>query len=150
MSTAEVVVAGDAAARAACFAIRTAVFVDEQGVRSDEEFDEHEAGATHLLARIDGRAVGTLRWRVLPSDTAKIERVAVLREVRGQGVGLLLVEAAVRQLAAAGIRSAVLNAQTTAAAFYGRLGFAVSGELFDEAGIPHVPMRLDDLGSKHR
>ena len=145
MSVTVVDIARDDAERATCYAIRTAVFVDEQGVPLDEELDEHEALATHLLARIDGRPVGTLRWRVVPPGVAKIERVAVLREARGSGLGRVLVEEALRQAAAAGIPSAVLNAQISACDFYRRLGFVVVGEPFHEAGIAHVHMQLVDV-----
>ena len=135
----------DAAERATCLAIRTAVFVHEQGVPLDEEIDEHEATATHLLAFVDGRPVGTLRWRVVPSATAKIERVAVLCEARGLGIGRLLMGEVLRQIAATGIGSAVLNAQTGASTFYLRLGFQLDDEPFDEAGIEHVRMRLQPI-----
>lgn len=134
-----------AAERATCLAIRTAVFVHEQGVPLDEEIDEHEATATHLLAFVGGRPVGTLRWRVMPPATAKIERVAVLREARNLGLGRLLMDEALRQIAAAGIDTAVLNAQTGAASFYLRLGFQFDGEPFDEAGIEHIRMRLQPI-----
>ncbi|MFZ1430170.1 MAG: GNAT family N-acetyltransferase [Geminicoccaceae bacterium] len=143
MSVPVVGIAGDEAERHISYAIRTAVFVDEQGVPLDEELDEHDAQATHLLARIGGRPVGTLRWRVVPPDTVKIERVAVLREARGSGLGRMLIEMALQQAAAAGFSRAVLNAQAVAVEFYRRLGFVVAGEPFDEAGIPHVPMQLD-------
>jgi predicted GNAT family N-acyltransferase len=134
--------AGDAD-RAACFAIRVAVFVNEQGVAMREELDTHDATATHLLAVMDGRPVGTLRWRVLPGATAKIERVAVLREARGLGLGRVLMRQALERIAAAGPGSIVLNAQTAAADFYRQLGFVAEGLPFDEAGIEHVRMRLD-------
>jgi predicted GNAT family N-acyltransferase len=131
--------------REACFAIRVAVFVDEQGVPLDEELDEHDRTATHLLAVVDDRPVGTLRWRPLPSSTAKIERVAVLAKARGLGVGRLLMGAALRGIADAGIKVAVLNAQTGATEFYRRLGFVAEGDPFDDAGIEHVRMRLEPV-----
>ena len=145
MSAPVIGIAGDEAERAICYAIRTTVFVDEQGVPLDEELDEHEAQATHLVARVDGRPVGTLRWRVVPPATAKIERVAVLRDMRGAGLGRMLIEAALQQAAAAGIHRALLNAQASAVDFYRRLGFVIAGEPFDEAGIPHVRMQLDNV-----
>ncbi len=145
MSAPVIGIAGDKAERAVCYAIRTAVFVDEQGVLLDEELDEHEAQATHLVARVDGRPVGTLRWRVVPPATAKIERVAVLREMRGAGLGRMLIEAALQQAAAAGIHRTVLNAQAVAIDFYRHLGFTIVGEPFDEAGIPHVRMLLEKV-----
>jgi predicted GNAT family N-acyltransferase len=127
----------------ACFAIRIAVFVDEQGVRANAELDEHEATATHLLALAEGRPAGTLRWRVVPPGTAKIERVAVLREARSLGVGHALLTEALRQVVAApGITAAALYAQTRVEPFYRRFGFVAEGEPFDEDGIEHVRMRL--------
>jgi predicted GNAT family N-acyltransferase len=135
--------ASSATDREACFAIRIAVFVDEQGVPADAELDGHEPAATHLLASSRGRPVGTLRWRVVPAGTAKIERVAVLREARSLGVGRALLAEALRQAAATpAITEAVLHAQTHAQAFYRRFGFVAEGEPFDEDGIEHVRMRL--------
>lgn len=143
MSNVAVREAASDADRQACFAIRIAVFVDEQGVVLRDELDEHDATAAHLLAVRGGSPVGTLRWRVLSPATAKIERVAVRREARGLGLGKVLVERALGMIGAAGLRSTVLNAQTTAADFYRGLGFVAEGLPFDEAGIEHVRMRRD-------
>ncbi len=142
MTETSIRIATDPAERAQCMAIRVAVFVDEQGVPADEELDQHDAAATHLVALNAGRPLGTLRWRIVPPATAKIERVAVLREARTLGLGRLLMREALRQVAEAGIRTAILNAQTTVTGFYERFGFVVDGEPFDEAGIEHVRMRL--------
>jgi predicted GNAT family N-acyltransferase len=125
----------------AAFALRFAVFVEEQGVSPELELDAHETRSTHLVAREDGEVVGTLRWREVAPGVGKVERVAVRRDRRGQGVGVLLVRAALAELAAAGLTEAVLHAQVTARAFYERLGFRTEGEPFDEDGIPHVRMR---------
>jgi predicted GNAT family N-acyltransferase len=134
--------AASPADRDACFAIRKAVFVDEQGVPAEVELDEHDAAATHLLALAGNRPVGTMRWRIVAPGVAKLERVAVLRDARGLGAGAALMSEALRQLAAAGPAQAVLHAQTSARGFYERLGFAVEGAPFDEEGIEHVRMRL--------
>jgi predicted GNAT family N-acyltransferase len=135
--------ADGAADREACFAIRIAVFVDEQGVPADAEFDGHEPTATHLLALSHGRPVGTLRWRVVPPGAAKVERVAVLREARALGVGRALLAVALRQVAATpAITEAVVHAQIRAQPFYRAFGFVAEGEPFDEDGIEHVRMRL--------
>ena len=143
MSGVLVRLAASEADRQACFAIRIAVFVEEQGVALREELDEHDAAATQLLAVEDGRPLGTLRWRVPTPGTAKIERVAVLREARGLGLGSLLMDRALAMIGAAGLRSSVLNAQTAATDFYRRLGFVPEGAPFDEAGIEHIRMRRD-------
>jgi predicted GNAT family N-acyltransferase len=131
----------DEAERERCFAIRKAVFVDEQGVALDVELDGHDASATHLLAEIDGRPIGTMRWRMAAPGQAKIERVAVLRDARGTGVGAELIRAAMDQIKASGAEEAVLHAQSSAAAFYQKLGFLPEGTPFLEDGIEHVRMR---------
>lgn len=127
--------------RERCFAIRKTVFVDEQGVALDVELDAHDACASHLLAEIDGRPVGTMRWRMAAPGRAKIERVAVLREARGNGVGAELIRAAMDQIKSSGAGEAVLHAQSSATAFYQKLGFQLEGERFFEEGIEHVRMR---------
>jgi predicted GNAT family N-acyltransferase len=132
----------DPAGREAAFRIRTTVFCDEQGVSPEAELDAHDATAIHLLALAHGRPVGAMRWRVVPTGKAKIERVAVLREARQLGIGRALMLEALRQVAAAGLTEAVLHAQTAASAFYARLGFVAEGEPFDEEGIEHIRMRL--------
>ena len=140
----EVRPARDASEREAAFALRRAVFVEEQGVPLPAELDEHEDAATHLLAYDpEGRVVGTARWRPYGPGgrSGKIERVAVGRGERGRGIGVALVEAALADLRAAGLGEAVLHAQAHARAFYERLGFAAEGEPFDEEGIAHVRMR---------
>jgi predicted GNAT family N-acyltransferase len=126
----------------AAFTIRWLVFVAEQGVPLADEFDGLDAAATHLLAHLAARPVGTLRWRRIAPDTAKIERVAVLRECRRHGVGQALIAACLVQLQEARIATAVLHAQAHAQAFYGRFGFHPEGGPFIEDGIEHVRMRL--------
>jgi predicted GNAT family N-acyltransferase len=140
--------ATERADREACFAIRLGVFVEEQGVPRAAELDEHDlpgAATVHLLALVDGQPAGAMRWRTAPPGTAKIERVAVLAAARGLGIGRLLMGEALRQVAAAGLGSAVLHAQTSARAFYERLGFLAEGDTFDEDGIEHVRMWLEPV-----
>lgn len=123
------------------FAIRRRVFVDEQGVGETLEIDQHEDEARHLLAVRDGESVGTLRIRFLGEGrVAKIERVAVLAEARGAGVGEALMRRALYLAEAAGAPSAVLHAQVRAQHFYRKLGFEPEGGPFIEDGIPHVVM----------
>jgi predicted GNAT family N-acyltransferase len=123
------------------FMIRRRVFVDEQGVGEELEIDAHEAEARHLLALCDGEPVGTLRLRLVGDQrTAKIERVAVLAEARGAGVGEALMRRALDVAETAGARSAVLHAQVQAQNFYHRFGFEPEGAPFIEDGLPHVVM----------
>jgi predicted GNAT family N-acyltransferase len=117
--------------------IREAVFVAEQGVPREIELDDWDERCEHALAYdAGGRAVGT--GRLLPDG--HIGRMAVLREVRGQGVGGRVLDALVERARERGMRRVALNAQTHAAPFYARFGFVVAGDTFMEAGIPHVAM----------
>jgi predicted GNAT family N-acyltransferase len=116
--------------------------VEEQGVPPEAELDAHDAAANHLLALVGEVPVGTMRWRAVAPGRVKLERVAVLVEARGGGIGAALVVEAMRQAEAAGAEEAVLHAQASAEAFYRRLGFVTEGLPFNEEGIPHVRMRL--------
>lgn len=118
-------------------AIRRRVFVDEQQVPPELEWDGEDAGARHWLARQDGRPVGTVR---LLAD-GHIGRLAVLPEARRAGIGAALLEAAVRAAYAVGIREVYLHAQVHALGFYARYGFVSEGPEFMDAGIPHRLMR---------
>ncbi len=121
----------------AAFAIRRDVFCREQGVAEAEEIDGLDPLCRHYLARLDGAAVGTARVRTLAGGDVKIERVAVLKPLRGTGIGKALMA---RALADIGAGQAVLNAQLQVESFYGELGFVAEGEIFQEAGIDHVRM----------
>jgi predicted GNAT family N-acyltransferase len=120
--------------------VRESVFVAEQGVPLELEWDEQDAAALHLLARdANGRPIGTCR--LLPDG--HIGRMAVLRAWRGRGVGSALLAAVVGQARQRGLRRVRLNAQCTALDFYRRHGFVAEGPEFDEAGIPHRHMQLE-------
>jgi predicted GNAT family N-acyltransferase len=122
---------------ARAFEIRRVVFCDEQGVSRMEEFDGLDETCRHFLARVEQVSVGTARIRPLETGETKIERVAVLKEYRGLGVGLALMRQIMEEIGGAPM---VLNAQFHTKAFYKGLGFTAVGEIFDEAGIDHVKM----------
>jgi predicted GNAT family N-acyltransferase len=122
---------------ARAFEIRRVVFCDEQGVSRMEEFDGLDETCRHFQAGVEHITVGTARIRPLETGATKIERVAVLKEYRGLGVGRALMQQIMDEIGAAPI---VLNAQFQTKAFYKGLGFAAVGEIFDEAGIDHVKM----------
>lgn len=128
--------------REQAFAVRLAVFVDEQKVPAELEIDDFEAEAEHLLAFLDDRAIGTLRVRMIEDRHAKIERVAVLAEGRGLGIGLALLREALAMLRQRGCSRVRLHAQTHALGFYERLGFSAYGDVFDEDGIDHQAMTI--------
>ena len=128
---------------AACHALRRTVFIEEQGVPENEELDDQDDRAIHLLAWQDGRAVGSARI-LLDGDTGKIGRVCVLPEARGRGLGAALIRAALDVLRVQpGIGRAKLGSQTHAIGFYEKLGFAAFGPVYDDAGIPHRDMIRD-------
>ncbi len=153
-ATVSVSPARDEAERRAAFALRREVFVGEQGVRPEAEFDAHDRTATHLVARLgaDEVVVGALRWRVAAPGVGKIERVVVRRDLRGSRIGVALMDAVLAELTVAGLAEAVLNAQLAVQTFYERFGFAAEGPVFEEEGIAHVRMRrrLDDPGAVPR
>jgi predicted GNAT family N-acyltransferase len=120
--------------------IREAVFVAEQGVPPEIELDDWDERSEHAIAYDRaGRPVGT--GRLLPDG--HIGRMAVRSESRGSGIGARLLEALIERARARGMRRVALNAQTHAAPFYARFGFAVAGQAFMEAGIPHVAMERE-------
>ncbi|MEO5876577.1 MAG: GNAT family N-acetyltransferase [Streptosporangiaceae bacterium] len=141
MPSPEVRLAVSEADRRQAFAVRIEVFVEEQGVPASLELDEHDATADHFLALLDGQAVGA--GRLLPSDgdLAVLGRLAVRRQARGTGLGVLLVRAVEDRAAERGLRALLLHSQTQATGFYERLGYESYGPEELEAGIPHVWMR---------
>ncbi|MDC2956026.1 GNAT family N-acetyltransferase [Streptomyces gilvifuscus] len=144
-------VAEDPADLEACFAVRKEVFVGEQGVPEDIEYDEYDAVAVHVLAvREDGFTLGTGRLLHGRAAAAKVGgdlsvgslgRLAVAREARGLGVGVALVRAIEDEARALGLTAVDLHAQTHALGFYERLGYEAYGPEYQEAGIPHRAMR---------
>ncbi|WP_158774616.1 GNAT family N-acetyltransferase [Cobetia sp. L2A1] len=118
--------------------IRRIVFMVEQHVPEDEEWDGRDDACEHFLVRLEGRPVGTAR--LLPDG--HVGRVAVLSEARGLGLGQHLMEACILAARQAGHAEVLLDAQTHALVFYQRLGFTAFGDEFIDAGIPHRSMRL--------
>jgi predicted GNAT family N-acyltransferase len=123
------------------YKIRYWVFQIEQGVDPSLEFDGKDEDAEHILASLHGKSVGTARIRFLNSLTAKVERVAVLPEVRGLGIGRKIMEYIFERLTEKQIQEVQINAQEQVRAFYLQLGFEPEGEIFEEADIPHVKMK---------
>ncbi|NEB01640.1 GNAT family N-acetyltransferase [Streptomyces sp. SID13726] len=144
-------VAEDPADREACFSVRKEVFVGEQGVPEDIEYDAFDAVAVHVLAvREDGVPLGT--GRLLHGEAAagktggdpsvgSLGRLAVTQAARGLGVGAALVRAIEDAARARGLAAVDLHAQTHALGFYERLGYVAYGPEFPDAGIAHRAMR---------
>lgn len=126
------------------FKIREEVFVFEQEVNPSDEYDEFEETSTHFLAMLDGKPVGTARWR-FTQNGVKLERFAVLKEARSQGVGQALVLAVLNDISTND--SAIgalkyLHAQLSAVPLYSKFGFEKEGDIFEECNILHYKMKL--------
>jgi predicted GNAT family N-acyltransferase len=120
-------------------AIRTPVFIDEQFVAPDFEWDEIDQSAVHLLATIENAPIACLRI----IDYHKIGRMAVLKAFRRNGLGAALLLEAVNICKVHGSRTIYLSAQTHAIAFYQGCGFKVTSEVYQDVHIPHVDMQLE-------
>ena len=120
-------------------AIRETVFIREQHVPVELEWDEFDAESAHVLATTpQGEAVGTAR--LLPDG--RIGRMAVVRARRGSGIGSAMLRCLLEHAKHNDMTEVKLHAQVSARDFYARFGFQVVGEEFMEAGIAHVEMRL--------
>ncbi|TFV75401.1 GNAT family N-acetyltransferase [Blastococcus sp. CT_GayMR19] len=122
-------------------ALRTRVFVAEQGVPAEIEQDAADATAVHVLSRdAAGRVVAT--GRLLASGrTAAIGRMATDAAARGRGHAAAVLAELHRQAVLRGVADVELHAQLTARGFYERAGYAAVGEVYEEAGIAHITMR---------
>lgn len=121
-------------------AVRQAVFIDEQGVPENLEWDGEDADSIHFLARTrEGSPVGCVR--LLPSG--QISRLSVLETWRHQGIGKTLLDAVEDEARQRSMAEIYLHAQTQATHFYEAAGFTVSGGIFLEANIPHRQMLKD-------
>ncbi len=126
------------------FGIRELVFVVEQEVDASEEYDEFEDSSVHFLAKIEGVSVGTARWR-FTANGIKMERFAVLKEARGQGVGQALVAAVLEDISQhpeGKGKKRYLHAQIHAMPLYAKFGFQPVGDQFEECAILHYKMEL--------
>ncbi|SDR88584.1 GNAT family N-acetyltransferase [Pseudomonas oryzae] len=119
--------------------IREAVFIVEQGVPPELEWDADDVDAVHFLAFEDDFAVGASRLLL----DGQIGRVSVLKDWRGLHIGEMLMQATIAEAERRGLKRQMLTAQAHAIRFYERLGFRVASEEFLEAGIPHVDMVRD-------
>lgn len=125
----------------AATAIRREVFIEEQGIPADMEWDAADASCLHALARNRfGRPLATGRLLEHVPGVAKIGRMAVLRAMRGTKVGRQVLDALMAEAKRQGYREVLLHAQLSAENFYLRAGFQRRGQPFEEAGIGHVEM----------
>ncbi len=121
--------------------VRTEVFVDEQGIAKEMEWDSADQTAVHALARNRlGLPVATGRLLTHTPGVGRIGRMAVNRVLRGSNLGRDVLHALMQAASQRGDHEVLLHAQRTAVGFYERLGFVPRGEPFEEAGIVHLEM----------
>jgi predicted GNAT family N-acyltransferase len=137
--SAEIVIVTTPAQRDDAFAVRIAVFVDEQQIPREEELDDLDATAVHCVGYLDNQPVAAGRL-VLGDGYGKIGRMAVLKQHRGAGLGAAVLAALEAEGAARGLREFRLSAQLSAKGFYDRFAYTADGDVYDEVGIPHIAM----------
>ena len=125
------------------YEVRKLVFIEEQHIPEGEEWDGLDDSAVQFVAKNDNRVIGTARVRFPSPGYAKIERMAVLKAFRKQGVGRKILSTIEKFLRQKQIPLAVLHAQWTAIAFYQSCGFIKIGKLFYEADIKHIKMQKE-------
>ncbi|MEO1654726.1 MAG: GNAT family N-acetyltransferase [Bacteroidota bacterium] len=140
----KVALISDHSDREKAYEIRRQVFVIEQNVSPEEEYDEFEESSFHFLAWDSDQQIplGTARWRHT-SKGIKLERFAVLGEQRKRGVGQALVKKVMQHIRSIPANKGVkmyMHAQSHALDFYKKFGFQVQGDEFEEAGILHYAM----------
>ena len=137
----------DEATRTAALKVRQMVFVEEQQVPAQDEYDQYDepnSGAEHFLVTdlLSRSVCGTARWRFADKGI-KLERFAVLEPYRNQGAGHILVGAVLQDISnhddTEG-KTIYLHAQLRAVPFYERAGFEKQGDIFEECNIKHYQM----------
>ena len=123
--------------------LRTHVFVQEQKVPQELEWDSEDATALHVVAvyRL-GTALATGRLLQHAPGVSRLGRMAVMKVMRGSDLGKRVLQALIAAAKTRGDREIIIHAQCSAQTFYAKVGFVAEGDVFDEAGIAHVQMRL--------
>lgn len=122
------------------FSIRRHVFVNEQHVHQDLEFDGLDDDAVHFIMYYNKKPIGCARIRAF-EDTAKLERIAVLPDYRMKGFGTCITNYLISYCTTKNFHELYLHSQTYVSGFYEKLGFKPEGNPFLEAGLEHIEMR---------
>lgn len=125
--------------------VRSRVFIEEQKVPAELEYDgyDEDPQTFHFIAYTNNIPEGAARLRPYSPTIGKVERVAVLKEARGKGLGVLLMKAIEDQAVRKGYSRLKLNAQLHAEPFYRRIGYTPVGDVFIEADIEHIAMEKE-------
>ena len=118
--------------------VREQVFIVEQSVAKELEFDGQDTTSKHVIVYNGNEPVGTGRMQ----DNGHIGRIAVLKEYRHRGIGTSIMKALIRSARDSGQGGVWLSSQCQAKDFYKKLGFKEYGDVFQEAGIDHIKMDL--------
>jgi predicted GNAT family N-acyltransferase len=125
----------------AAMALRKRVFIGEQDISPEEEFDDLDADSVQIVALDESGVIATCRLRDVGQGVWKLERLAVDGRVRGLGVGARLIAGAEGEARARGAAQILAHAQRQVEGFYASQGYVAEGDTFVEAGIDHVAMR---------
>lgn len=139
MSILEVIIAKTEKEMEDAYYVRRTVFIDEQQVPEEEEYDEFEQDSVHFVLYDHNKPVGAGRYRVF-DEYGKVERICILKENRKGGSGKTIMKKIEEYAIQNGAPALKLNAQTHAIPFYAKLGYEVVSEEFLDAGIPHRAM----------
>lgn len=120
--------------------IRKTVFLEEQKLPEEVEFDEWDFKSPHLVVYLDEKPVGTARL-IFKDGKCKYSRVAVLKEARGKGIGRIIIEELEKKAKSEGLKEVYLESQATAIGFYEKCGYESYGELFILDTIEHKMMK---------
>lgn len=126
----------------AAFDVRQQVFVEEQGISRELEYDGLDNEAIHMLVMDGGNVIGTARVRFLADNQAKIERMAILKPFRRKGIGRGIISFLIAESKRRRVKHVILHAQHDVLPFYRSCGFEEVGGPFWEAGIKHLKMQM--------
>ncbi|MFB7139572.1 GNAT family N-acetyltransferase [Gottfriedia sp. NPDC056225] len=121
--------------------VRVEVFVVEQQISKELEFDGLDDECVHFVSYDGEQPIAAGRLRLIES-TGKVQRICVLENYRGKKIGNEIMYLILKTAKEKGLSQLVLHAQESAIPFYEKLGYAITSEIFFEAGIPHVEMNL--------
>jgi predicted GNAT family N-acyltransferase len=121
------------------YEVRRQVFIEEQQIPPEDERDEYDHIATHIVIYDGKKPVATGRFRIV-AEGAKLERAAVLSTYRGKGLGKKIIQTLEKVAHSQGIKKAIMYAQQHAQEFYEQLGYSVTSEPFTIHNILHVKM----------